>query len=318
VAVFPHHFPFDPSYGYALEQLLAVAAPPEPPGFVPFWRGRFRRACEIDPFPKVVPSGIRHPRFQVFDLAYGSTDEITIKGWVAAPREAEVRRGFVLGHGYGGIAEPDLDLPLPDAAYVIPCFRGLSRSRQPTIPEDPSRHVLHDIDRRDRYILGGCVEDLWLAVSALLVLYPSAGGHLGYMGVSFGGGIGALAAPWDDRIQRIHMNVPSFGHQPLRLSLPTVGSAAAVRDYQHREGNALETLSFYDAAVAAGHIRQPAHVAAALFDPAVAPPGQFAIYNAIPGSKELFVLDAGHFDWPERAEQERRLKAKLRAFFAPL
>jgi cephalosporin-C deacetylase len=318
VAAFAHQFPFDPTYGYDLARLLAVAPPPEPPGFVTFWRGRFQRACRIDPEPEVAPSPMRHPRFQVFDLEYGSTDGMRIKGWLAMPRSGAIRRGFVLGHGYGGIAEPDLDLPLPDAAYLIPCFRGLCRSRQPTISEDPSRHVLHDIDKRDRYILGGCVEDLWLGVSALLRLYPAAAGHLGYMGISFGGGIGALAAPWDDRIQRVHLNVPSFGHHPLRLSLPTVGSAAAVRAYQQREGNALETLRFYDAAVAARYIRQPTHVAAALFDPAVAPPGQFAIYNAIPGPKELFVLDAGHFDWAGRGEQERHLKAKLRAFFAPL
>ncbi|MEZ5576382.1 MAG: hypothetical protein R3F44_12440 [Candidatus Competibacteraceae bacterium] len=38
------------------------------------------------------------------------------------------------------------------------------------------------------------------------------------------------------------------------------------------------------------------HVAAARFDPAVPPPGQFAVYNALAGPKELFVLRAGHFD----------------------
>ena len=53
--------------------------------------------------------------------------------------------------------------------------------------------------------------------------------RLDYMGISFGGGIGALALPWDERFHRAHLNVPSFGHHPLRLTLPepdTTGSGS--------------------------------------------------------------------------------------------
>jgi cephalosporin-C deacetylase len=60
------------------------------------------------------------------------------------------------------------------------------------------------------------------------------------------------------------------------------------------------------------------HVAAALFDPAVPPAGQFAVYNAIPGCKKLFTLDAGHFDYPAQADQERALRGELGQFFAEL
>jgi cephalosporin-C deacetylase len=70
--------------------------------------------------------------------------------------------------------------------------------------------------------------------------------------------------------------------------------------------------------VAARFTSIPVHVAAALFDPAVAPPGQFAVYNALPGEKQLFVLDAGHFDYPGKAGQEQLLRAELERFFAPL
>jgi cephalosporin-C deacetylase len=176
--------------------------------------------------------------------------------------------------------------------------------------------VLHDIHLRGRYILGGCVEDLWTGVSALLQIHGELQGRIGYLGISFGGGIGALALPWEPRIARGHLNVPTFGHHPLRLRLPTTGSAASVQAFARRHGHVVETLAYYDAAVAARHIRQPMHVAAALFDPAVAPPGQFAIYNALPGPKELFVLKAGHFDYPEAAAENRKLLSALRGFFS--
>jgi cephalosporin-C deacetylase len=112
--------------------------------------------------------------------------------------------------------------------------------------------------------------------------------------------------------------VPSFGDHPLRLKLPTWGSAAAVQSYQRKHGHILDTLRYYDAAVAARYIQVPVHVAAALADPVVAPPGQFSIYNALPGEKRLFVLDRGHADYPGQVMQENALIAELEEFFGGL
>lgn len=315
---FAHDFPFDPSYGYGLRELLAISPPPEPGGFVSFWTGRYGAALTQDPATQLSPSGIHRSGFRVHDIVYRSTGGFPIRGWLLEPRSPRTRCALVLGHGYGGIDQPPEPLPLEDAVYLIPCFRGLGLSRRPPISEDPSWHVLHDIQDRDRYILGGCVDDLWVGVTVLLQRYPQLAGRIGYAGISFGGGIGALALPWDRRIARGHLNVPSFGHQPLRLRLPTVGSADSVRRFDGGQGQVLESLAYYDAAVAARHIRQPMHIAAALFDPAVAPPGQFAVYNGIPGQKQLYVLKAGHFDYPDRARQERELLAELRVFFGAL
>ncbi len=311
-----HGFPFDPTYGYSLDDLLAVQPPPEPADFVPFWRARYRRALMVEPNSRLRPADLTDARFRVHDLAYSSTDGFTIRGWLLTPLFQPPRRGFVVGHGYGGFAHLPLDLPRDDGAYLIPCVRGLCLSRCPSIPEDPSGHVRHGIQDRHGYILGGCVDDLWTGVSALLAFFPERAGHVGYLGTSLGGGLGAMALAWDERIGRGHLHVPAFGHQPLRLALPTVGSAAALQCLN--PGPLLDTLAYFDSAVAARHIRQSMHLAVAGFDPAVAPPGQFAVYNAISGDKRLLLLEAGHFDYPDRGPRERELMAQLWAFFAPL
>ncbi|MDO3435494.1 acetylxylan esterase [Rhizobium sp. CBN3] len=310
-----HPFAFDPTYGMRLEELLAIEPPEEPAGFDAFWEARYLKALAVDPQPVLSLSKFSHPDWHVLDLVYLSTGTFKIGSWLLLPREGGVRRGLVVGHGYGGRDQPDFNLPVEETAVIFPCCRGLSLSRRPPISANPSWHVLHDIDKRDAYIIGGCVEDIWLAVSTLVTLYPWLSSHIGYSGISFGGGVGAMAIAYDPRIDRGHLALPSFGHQPLRLKLPSVGSAQSVQDYQAEHGNVLETLRFYDAATAARRIDVPMLTAVALFDPAVAPPCQFAVANAIRKYNEIFILDAGHFDYPGSAEQEAALRDKIGQFF---
>lgn len=312
-----HPFDFDPTYGLSLDELLAVPAPEPPAGFDDFWKRRYARALAVAPQPVLSPSPLSHPDWRIDEIVYRSTDNVRIGGWLLTPRHGAIRRGFVVGHGYGGRDGPDLSIPFRDAAVLFPCFRGLSRSPHPPISPEARWHVLHDIDKLDRYVIGGCVEDLWLAVSTLLALNPDLAGRIGYSGTSFGGGIGALALPFDPRIDRGYLQVPTFGNRPLWLSLPTIGSAASVQSYYRRHPEVRDLLRFFDAATAAGRITVPMLIAVARFDPSVAPPCQFAVANALPKSKfnEIFILDAGHFDYPDAAAQHSLLAQKVGRFF---
>lgn len=310
---------FDPSYGYDLAQLLAVAAPKEARHFDAFWQARYQKALTRSANPQYKIICENQQGWRVFEIGYTSTDNFPIHGWLLLPSTGEVKRGFVIGHGYGGRDAPDFHLPFHDAALLFPCFRGLGMSATPTISSEPCWHVLHDIHQRDHYILGGCVEDVWLGVTALLQLFPQLAGHLGYLGISFGGGIGALALAWEKRIARGHLNLPTFGHHPLRLRLPTQGSTHSLQQfYQARKKLTLQVLRYYDAALAAKRITIPMLCACALFDPYVAPPAQFAIYNALTAEKKLFLLLAGHHQYPEQSQQAQQLLVELADFFAPL
>ena len=315
---FVHNHDFDPTYGMGLVQLLAIEPPVPPDDFAAFWSDRFASARTLDPQPRTQATGQVLGKHTVHDLSYRSTQGLEIGGWLLRPLTGQPRRGVLIGHGYGGRSAPDAPAGLDDAVLLLPCFRGMGRSQVAGISPDPYHHVLHDIEDRDRYILGGCVDDLWLGVSALLELYPELAGNVSCLGSSFAGGIGTLASAWDNRIGRLQVEVPSFGHHALRLTLPCIGSGEAVRGYQRQHRfNLMETLAYYDAASAARFLRIPTLVAAALFDPAVPPPGQFSIYNAIPDElRRLFLLDAGHFDYPGREARERELHGEMIRFLA--
>ena len=106
---------------------------------------------------------------------------------------------------------------------------------------------------------------------------------------------GALA-PWlwpGARITRGHLRVPPLGHHRSRRSLPSTGSGAAVHQFVCAHPEAARTLGLCDLAIAARHLRQPMHLALALFDLVVPPPGQFAIHNTIPGDQQHSILPEG-------------------------
>lgn len=316
---FPNDYDFSPNYGYNLEALLKVDVPKPSEDFAGYWQTRYQQALQCDPQPVVKPiidpNKQKKGKYRVLDWQYQSTNDVTIHGWLLVPLYGEVKQALIIGHGYGGRSQPDWHWQLPNTALFFPCFRGISYSRLASVSNQPARHVLHNIEHIDDYIIGGCVEDLWLAVSSVQYLYPKVANNIGYMGMSFGGGIGALALPWDNRIKKAHLNVPTFGHQHLRLQLPSRGSGESVRRYAKRHPDVIQTLSYFDAAIAARFIKQPMIIAAACFDPVVPPPGQFAVYNAIKDNKQLFVLEAGHFRYPNQGFQAKRLQKQLERFF---
>ncbi|WP_097945601.1 acetylxylan esterase [Streptomyces sp. ms115] len=321
-----HDFPFDPAYGYdAPDALLSVPAPPAPDDFDAFWRGRYARARAVDPAPVLGPVEEERDGVRVHGVAFTSVGGVRLGGWLALPAEGPVRYGFVVGHGYGGRQQPgrDLPAPLPGAAVILPCVRGMGeRGRMDGIPDVADAHVLHGIGSRTSYVIGDCAADLWCAASALTALVPElaaagqpGGPRLGYLGESFGGGLGALALPWDDRFGAAQLTVPTFGNHPLRLTLPCAGSGEAVRAHHRAHPEVTEVLRYFDAATAATRLTLPTLVAAALFDPSVPPPGQFAVHNALAGERELQVLTAGHFAYRGMVAEAAELDARRTRFF---
>ncbi|MBF0246426.1 MAG: acetylxylan esterase [Planctomycetes bacterium] len=294
--MFDHDYDFDPTCGYSEAELLRISPPDtEPADFEEFWRDTYRKALSTS--LKIDPSRIWSPRAGTrVDLVYFTSWEGSrIGGWLVRP-EGKILGGAVITHGYGGRSEPEFHLEEMGFACFMPCIRGFGLSWHPRIPWQAGAHVLHGIESRNDYVLRGCVADIWLAASVLCQICPEAGEDLVYVGGSVGGGLGALALPWDDRFKRALLVVPTFGHHPLRLEHPCAGSAASVREYTRTHPDAVSVLATYDAATAAKYIDIPVFSAPALFDPAVIPPGQFAVTNSLkaPGSR-LFIKPAGHF-----------------------
>lgn len=315
--MFAHSYPFDPTYGCDLAALQRIGPAPEPTDFTAFWANTFAETMAAPLALEVKPSLTTLRDHDVFDVSFNSFGGVRIRAWLTKPKQGPITRGLVIGHGYGGREGPDNWLPAADAAAIFPCARGLSLSRMPGVPSTSDGHVLHGIESRETYIHRGCAADVWAAASALIAAVPESAARLDYVGASFGGGIGALALPWDDRFNRAFFSVPSFGQHPLRLQLPCVGSGESVRRYARTHPAVVEVLAYFDASVAATHLRIPTLIAPACFDPAVPPPGQFAVANAATGPKLVHVRDSGHLDYPGAIGEDLRERKALVAFLNP-
>lgn len=296
----PHPFNFDPTHGHTLAMLRAVGTPDtEPPDFDRFWQ--HRRARSIAEPLSVQFTEQRSPidGFHLFQLSYNLGDGFRAAAWLTLPCDTgTVHAGIIATHGYDGRPAVESRFFRPGLAIILPVAPGFHISADPRLPlNDAGRHVVHGIESPETYVLGLCAAAIWRAPDAAETILGRRLERWHYFGWSFGGGIGALALPWEPRVQSAELGQPTFGHQPLRLQQPCNGSANAVRERVRRDPSVTRTLAFFDAATAAQRLRIPVVFACARFDPAVTPPGQFAVANAHPGPKEISVFLTGHFDW---------------------
>ncbi|WP_353807703.1 acetylxylan esterase [Agromyces sp. SYSU T00194] len=289
----------DGSYGCDEAALRAVAPIDPPDGFAERWRAWNLAARRTPADPELEPIG-RIGAHDVSALAFGTADGLRIHGWLAVPSSGPARVGIVHSHGYGGREAPEFGRVPEDAAAVFPVARGLGAVNVGIgAPAERDAHVVHGIETDETYVLGRCASDLWSAANVLDEVVGPLPHYL--VGESFGGGIGALALPWDDRLMGATLIVPSFGQHAVRLGLRCEGSGEALRRWVADHPEAREVLRTFDASTAALFARVPVRVEAALWDTVVPPPGQFAVAAGIAASGadlELAVLPAGHAEYP--------------------
>ncbi|WP_091227534.1 acetylxylan esterase [Microbacterium sp. 3J1] len=309
---------FDGSYGRTLADLRAIDPVPPPDGFSARWTRWRDEATTVHADPVALRSRTVDGR-RVSVIEHSGVDGIRLRAWLVEPSSGAPRAAVVHGHGYGGRDAVDLARVPDDVAAIFPVARGLpSLNAGVGAPEPTDRHVLAGIAHPDTYVLGLCARDLWLAGDALTAVVGDV--PLYYVGESFGGGIGALALPWDDRFVGATLIVPSFGQYDERLAVPCLGSGEVVRRHVAQHPEARRVLRWFDASSALGFARVPVRVEAALWDQFVPPQGQFGVANAAQ-TLDLAVLPAGHAEYPGsdavtgdavrggRAHLERALRA---------
>ena len=326
VCGFPHDFDFDPTYGYSFNDLSNVEAPENiPSDYAEFWTSLRNKVLKTPLRIQVRQQAVEwecDDRYELSVIEYSSVGGARIGAWLVEPRDRNaIQKAIVVGHGYGGrdAAEKVPGMAL-DTVMLFPSARGFRYSTDSIFSQDRyEHHVLAGLESRDSYIHGGCVADFMAGVSAVLQMYPNVAGRIGYTGSSFGGGIGAFMLAWEDRVSRAAIDLPSFGNHPLRVTFPCGGSGKFIRRRYLNDESVLDVLAYFDAATSAGYISIPILVGCSLFDPAVPPPGQFSVYNAIQDKRKLLhIIPTGHFDHSGYLQEREQYEKSLKMFLEKL
>lgn len=287
-----HSYPFDPTNGMTQAELLAVAPGKEPEGFREFWEENFALVANA-PLRYDVETEVWSPvpEEKIYRVRVTNYDGVEFVLWITRPENSQ--GGLIIGQGYGNIAIPSASQYSLTVGYAA--VRGLGPSQCKDIPWETKKHVIHGINSKETYILRGVIADQWMATRVLLDMYPECAANLNYAGGSMGGGMGALLLPWDKRFKAAFLHVPTFGSE-IRFEYESTGSGEACRKYVLEHPEARQVLKYFDASVAAKYIRIPVCCTPALFDPCVAPAGQFSVVNAIDEKyKTVFIRETGHF-----------------------
>ncbi len=95
---FHHDIPFDPTYGYSLRDLLAVAVPGEPAGFELFWSDLYRRAMAVEVEPQRLREESGSAKNRVWEIRYrslgGVENRISLAGHTDAKPYGSGDRGY--------------------------------------------------------------------------------------------------------------------------------------------------------------------------------------------------------------------------------
>ena len=325
LASIKHDVPFDPTYGFTLEDLYAgkggalLEGVAEPPDFDAFWEAALAEQMAMPPViveTKRSPQESLAPGYTVEEVYYHAIDGWRVGAWLCRPKdESRLERLQVIGHGYGGreqIGADQLDEGRVAALFVCAPGFHLSANSKKVISNSAAAHVIKHIEDPKAYILRACVAAYWQGARILQDLYPRL--PMIYEGTSFGGGLGVMLLAWGNLFKGGFVGQPTFANHPFRLKNETRGSAASVRALWLRSNAEMRakiehTLGYYETVFHARRIKVPVVFWNSVFDPAVPAAGQFTVALSVPESqRHIAPHTVGHFDFahPVQALEAKR------------
>lgn len=239
--------------------------------------------------------------FQVESLEFRGIDGTARYGWIAAPHDAHRNPAFLWVAPYGRWSM------MPEEYGTRAGFTSLSFNffGEGAFHEEdytPARGYFADGALKPKtFVFRRMVQDAMIAMRVLEAQPEADENRLAASGLSQGGGMAIWLGAWCKRVKCVAADFPFLAamrwvlsqrihRYPLKELTDLADSQPLGRE------QILHTLSYYDTLNHAARCQVPTLVSLGLKDPAVRPEQVRAIYEALPGKKELVELDWGH-DW---------------------
>lgn len=280
---------------------MSEQIPYPPEDFDSFWADASAEANSVKlDFHRSLTNDYSLPGFVVESIDFqGMTGRV--QGWIAYPEGARRLPGFVWVPPYGresllpnqyGTREGFVSLSFN--------FHGLGAFHQEKYAVDRG-YFAQGADDPETWIFRRMLQDAIIATRVLQAQIEVDEDKIGAMGMSQGAGISIWLGAHCPIIKAVCADMPFLsGITNTIMNTVYRYPLKELRDLMDSiplgEARVLNTLSYFDTMNQATRCEVPTHVSLGLKDPACKPDTVRAVFEALPGKKELSVYDWGH-DW---------------------
>ncbi len=271
----------------------SLTFPPSPPSnLVSFWNDTFSILDSIQPSFQLIE---QPDKFQddliVYKLNFLSFDSLNIKGWYCLPSSDKPIPAILILPSYGNtsIEIPYLLARLGFAVLSIQ-IHGLDVEND-LYPsgDDPSAKI--NLDDPNKYYLRKAIAHAKRGIDFLYSQTKIDTGKIGVAGTSQGGGLALLLASLDTRVKVVAAPIPTLCCFPLGIETGCCHRVRkAVSDRLVSNGDALNTLSYFDINNHVQNIKVPVMLSVHLKDRISTPNTTFVIFNKLANSNKQMII----------------------------
>lgn len=290
---------------------MSDLVPYVPEDFDVFWAEAVAEAngVKLD-FHRSLRNDFDLPGFTVETVEFqGMTGRVS--GWFAYPEGARRLPGFVWVPPYGRESLLPNQYGTREGCVSLSFnFHGLGAFHQEKYAIDRGYFSEGAADP-ETWIFRRMLQDAILATRVLQAQIEVDEDKIGAMGMSQGAGISIWLGAHCSIIKAVCADMPFLsGISHTIMNTVYRYPLKELRDFMDSvplgEARVLNTLSYFDTMNQATRCKVPTHVSLGLKDPACKPDTVRAVYDALPGKKELSIYDWGH-DWhPDMVTNNRR------------
>jgi cephalosporin-C deacetylase len=300
-----------PAVDMPLEELKRYTGiSPKPQDFDAYWEAALKELDETPPRPELVPAGFEADGAERFDLWFTGVRGARIYAKYLRPKTAGAHACVMAFHGYCGSSGnwseylPYVMQGMCAAAMDCRGQGGKSQDVGGVTGNTQRGHIIRGVwdGPQDLYYRHVYLDTVQL-YRVLRSFQEVDEARMGTVGESQGGALSTACSALTGAVKRSVIQFP-FLTDFKRTWQMDLGSEAYREMYEYfrrfdpmheREQAFFERLGYIDVHFLAERIQNPALVAIGLIDTICPPSTSFAVYNALPGEKELCLYpDFGH------------------------
>lgn len=276
-----------------------------PPGFEAFWRENTDEAM-LAPLDFSVSDQINFLPIDhvVKVLEFRGISGETLHGWIAWPKAGGFSPGFLWLAPYSRWSM------LPNeygtrSGMVSLSFNFHGESAFHREEYTPARgYMAEGIESRETWIFRKMYQNSVIAGRILGSLERVDSNRIVTAGMSQGGGLAIWMGAWVDYVKAVVADEPFLAGVPWILDAkhfryPLKEMTDLAFSSPEMQEKVRETLSYFDTVNQAAFCEVPTRVTLGLKDPSVRPSQVKAVYETLPGHKDIEEIDWGH-DWHPR------------------